>query len=58
MESNGKCECGGFIVFESIQTGSNWQTWRCIDCNQIYFRNIFDLRIFKTLKELEAVNEQ
>jgi hypothetical protein len=54
----GICECGGFIVFESIMTGGNRQTWRCIDCHQIYFRNIFDLRVFKTIKELEAVNEQ
>jgi hypothetical protein len=58
MNNVGKCECGGFIVFESIQTGGDRQTWRCIDCKQIYFRNIFDLRIFKTIEELEKVSEQ
>jgi hypothetical protein len=55
--NNGKCECGGYIVLESGMVGGRTQIWRCNICKQAYFRNIFDMHLFKTLKELEAVNE-
>jgi len=50
---DGRCECGGYIVFESILQCGKRQAWRCIDCNQAYFRNVDDMRVFKTIKELE-----
>ena len=55
--NNGKCECGGYIVLESGMVGGKTQIWRCNLCKQAYYRNIFDMRLFKTLRELEAANE-
>lgn len=55
--NNGKCECGGYIVLESGMGGGKSQIWRCDKCKQAYFRNIFDMRMFKTLKELEEAND-
>ena len=54
MDNDGKCECGGYIVLESSMMGGRTQMWKCNKCNQVYYRNIFDLRLFKTLKELEV----
>jgi tRNA(Ile2) C34 agmatinyltransferase TiaS len=53
MQNTGKCPCGGYIVFESISSGGKTQTWRCTDCEQIYYRTIFSMELFKTMKELE-----
>jgi len=51
MRNNGKCECGGYIVYDS--TNGNVQVWRCTDCEQIYYRTIFSMELYKTMKELE-----
>ena len=54
MNNDGKCECGGYIIFESILQCGNKQIWRCTDCEQIYYREIGRMDVYKTLQELEA----
>lgn len=56
INNNGRCACGGYIIFEGLLEGGKNQTWRCTDCEQIYYRSIYDLNIYKTLKELEEVH--
>ena len=55
--NNGKCECGGYIVLQSGMAGGRTQIWGCNECKQLYYRHIFDTRLFKTLKELEMACE-
>lgn len=53
MINDGHCECGGYIVFEELLFGGKHQLWRCTDCEQVYYRSIYDLHLYKTLEELE-----
>lgn len=57
IDVTGKCPCGGYIVFNGLLEGGKYQSWRCTDCEQIYYRTIFSLELYKTLKELEAVSK-
>lgn len=54
MINDGHCkDCGGILVFDAIEDG-RIQRWYCIDCKQIFYRNIFSLEIFRTLAEIKV----
>ena len=53
INTDGHCECGGYIVFESIMTGGMIQMWRCTDCRRPLYRMIDDMKMYRTLEELQ-----